>query len=117
MVSEACPTNPREASGLDPEAVHKVLVNIGGFRHVRTTGDHLILRWGPPEHHEHTDTRVMTVPVHDSISIGTLHDIADDAGAENFEAFCEWIDEHRRRADSVGYSPPNGIASLTFSHP
>ena len=22
MVSEACPTNPREASGLDPEAVH-----------------------------------------------------------------------------------------------
>jgi predicted CopG family antitoxin len=25
MVSEACPTNPREASGLDPEAVHERL--------------------------------------------------------------------------------------------
>ena len=25
MVSEACPTNPREASGLDPEAVHTSL--------------------------------------------------------------------------------------------
>ncbi|CCQ34961.1 hypothetical protein HTIA_p2859 (plasmid) [Halorhabdus tiamatea SARL4B] len=37
----------------------------------------------------------MTVPAHDSISIGTLHDIADDAGAADFEAFCEWIDEHR----------------------
>jgi hypothetical protein len=37
----------------------------------------------------------VTVPAHDSISIGTLHDIADDAGAEDFEAFCEWIDEHR----------------------
>ncbi|WP_049927034.1 DUF7553 family protein [Halopiger goleimassiliensis] len=23
MISEACPTNPREASGLDPEAVHE----------------------------------------------------------------------------------------------
>ncbi|UWG47831.1 UvrD/Rep family helicase fused to exonuclease family domain [Halanaeroarchaeum sp. HSR-CO] len=27
MVSEACPTNPREASGLDPEAVHGLLNN------------------------------------------------------------------------------------------
>jgi hypothetical protein len=37
----------------------------------------------------------VTVPAHDSISIGTLYDIADDAGATDFEAFCEWIDEHR----------------------
>jgi len=82
----------RDFSGED---VYKVLVNVGGFRHVRTTGDHLILRWVPPESHENTDTRVVTVPAHDSISIGTLHDIADDAGAENFEAFCKWINEHR----------------------
>jgi predicted RNA binding protein YcfA (HicA-like mRNA interferase family) len=74
---------------------YKVLVNVGGFRHVRTTGDHLILRWEPPDNHENTDVRVVTVPAHDSISIGTLHDIADDAGAADFEAFCEWIDEHR----------------------
>ena len=31
----------RDFSGED---VYKVLVNVGGFRHVRTTGDHLILR-------------------------------------------------------------------------
>jgi predicted RNA binding protein YcfA (HicA-like mRNA interferase family) len=82
----------RDFSGED---VYKVLVNVGDFRHVRTTGDHLILRRDPPEHHEDTDPRVVTVPAHDSISIGTLHDIADDAGAEDFEAFCGWIDEHR----------------------
>jgi Uncharacterized protein conserved in archaea (DUF2250). len=29
MVSEACPTNPREASGLDPEAVHRALRRVG----------------------------------------------------------------------------------------
>ena len=82
----------RDFSG---EEVYKVLVNVGGFRHVRTTGDHLILRWDPPESHENTDPRVVTVPAHDSISIGTLHDIAEDAGAKEFENFCEWIDEHR----------------------
>ena len=82
----------RDFSGED---VYKVLVNVGRFRHVRTAGDHLILRWEPPASHEQTDARVVTVPAHDSISIGTLHDIADDAGAEEFEAFCEWIDEHR----------------------
>jgi predicted RNA binding protein YcfA (HicA-like mRNA interferase family) len=82
----------RDFSGED---VYKVLVNIGGFRHVRTTGDHLILRWEPPADHDDTDTRIVTVPAHDSISIGTLRDIADDAGAEDFEAFCAWIDEHR----------------------
>lgn len=81
----------RDFSG---EEVYKVLVNTGGFRHVRTTGDHLILRWDPPEDHTDTDTRVVTVPAHDSISIGTLRDIATDAGAEDFESFCEWIDRH-----------------------
>jgi len=82
----------RDFSGED---VYKVLVNVGRFRHVRTAGDHLILRWEPPENHEATNTRTVTVPAHDSISIGTLNDIADDAGADDFESFCEWIDEHR----------------------
>jgi predicted RNA binding protein YcfA (HicA-like mRNA interferase family) len=82
----------RDFSGED---VYKVLVNVGGFEHVRTTGDHLILRWEPPGDHESTPPRTVVVPVHDSISIGTLHDIADDAGAADFDAFCEWIDDHR----------------------
>jgi predicted RNA binding protein YcfA (HicA-like mRNA interferase family) len=81
----------RDFSGED---VYKVLVNVGGFRHVRTTGDHLILRWDPPADHDDTGPRVVTVPAHDSVSIGTLRDIADDASAEDFESFCAWIDRH-----------------------
>lgn len=77
------------------EDVYRVLVNVGNFRHVRTTGDHLILRWDPPDSHHQTDPRIVSVPAHDSISIGTLQDIAEDAGAAEFEAFCEWIAEHR----------------------
>ena len=80
----------RDFSGKE---VYKALVNVGGFSHVRTTGDHLILRWDPPESHD-TDPRIVSVPLHDSVSIGTLHQIADDAGAKDFEAFCEWIDRN-----------------------
>jgi predicted RNA binding protein YcfA (HicA-like mRNA interferase family) len=81
----------RDFSG---EEIYKVLVNTGGFKHVRTTGDHLILRWDPPASHD-TDARIVSVPLHDSVSIGTLRDIATDAGARNFEEFCAWIDRHR----------------------
>ena len=84
------------------EDVYKVLVNVGGFQHVRTTGDHLILRWDPPESHETTDTRTVTVPAHDSLSIGTLHDIADDAGAENFEAFLR-VDRRKSVTTDIGF--------------
>ncbi|WP_353635030.1 type II toxin-antitoxin system HicA family toxin [Halobacterium sp. NMX12-1] len=81
----------RDFSGED---IYRVLVNTGGFEHVRTTGDHLILRWDPPSHHE-TDPRIVTAPLHDSVSIGTLRDIAESAGAENFDIFCTWIDRNR----------------------
>ncbi|WP_328518192.1 type II toxin-antitoxin system HicA family toxin [Halosimplex aquaticum] len=53
-----------------------------------------MLRWDPPESHADTDPRTVTVPVHDSISIGTLRDIAADAGADDFESFCTWIDRN-----------------------
>ena len=78
----------RDFSG---EELYKVLVNVGNFRHGRTTGDHLILKWGPPADHTETDTRTVVMPAHDSVSIGTSRDIADYAGAEDFEAFCAWI--------------------------
>lgn len=82
----------RDFSGTE---IYKVLVNVGNFQHVRTTGDHLILRWEPPADHTDTEPRTVVVPAHDSVSIGTLRDIAADAGAEDFEAFCAWIDRHR----------------------
>ena len=80
----------RDFSG---EEIYKVLVNVGGFRHVRTTGDHLILRWNPPPDHD-IEPRTVSVPAHESVSIGTLRDIAHDAGADDFESFCRWIDRH-----------------------
>ncbi|MFC7155972.1 type II toxin-antitoxin system HicA family toxin [Halomarina halobia] len=41
------------------------------------------------------EKRTVTVPMHDRIRIGTLKSIAERAGAEDFEAFCRWIDRNR----------------------
>lgn len=32
--------------------------------------------------------------MHDEITVGTLRDIADQVGANDFESFCEWIDSN-----------------------
>lgn len=56
------------------------------------TGSHVKLRY---EHlSNEDDVRMVSVPMHDSINIGTLRNIADQSGAENFEAWCEWIDNN-----------------------
>ncbi|WP_254280755.1 type II toxin-antitoxin system HicA family toxin [Haloarcula marina] len=80
----------RDFSGDD---VIKVLGNVGGFEWQRTTGDHVIMKWFPPKEHD-TEPRTVSVPRHDRIDTGTLRNIADQAGAENFDAFCEWIDRN-----------------------
>lgn len=72
--------------------VAKVLVNVGGFEWRRTTGDHAQLYYEHPTNEE--DRRWVTVPLHDELRTGTLRQIAEDAGAEDFEAFCRWIDRH-----------------------
>jgi len=81
----------RDFSGDD---IAKVLVNVGNFEWVRTTGSHMILRWEPPEDHD-AQPRTMTVPRHDRVREGTLRDIAEQAGAEDFETSCKWIDTDR----------------------
>ncbi|GAA0283826.1 type II toxin-antitoxin system HicA family toxin [Halobacterium noricense] len=81
----------RDFSGND---VVKVLVNVGGFAWKRTSGDHVILKWSPPESHD-TEPRTVTVPRHDRLDTGTLRSIAEQAGAEDFRAFCEWVDRNR----------------------
>lgn len=55
-------------------------------------GSHLKLRY------KHSDTgegRNVTIPMGVEIKIGTLQDIARQCGANDFEAWCRWIDEHR----------------------
>ncbi|XGI83764.1 type II toxin-antitoxin system HicA family toxin [Halorutilales archaeon Cl-col2-1] len=81
----------RNFSGDD---VARVLVNKGNFVWDRTTGDHMILKWEPPENHD-TNPRTVTVPRHESLRTGTLRNIADQAGADDFDEFCRWIDNNR----------------------
>ena len=79
----------RTFSGME---VVKVLVNVGGFEWRRTTGDHAQLYYEHPTNED--DRRQVTVPLHDELRPGTLREIADSAGAQDFETFCEWIDRN-----------------------
>jgi predicted RNA binding protein YcfA (HicA-like mRNA interferase family) len=63
------------------------------FHVVDRTGSHVKLRYEHPTNPD--DVRLVSVPLHDSVAIGTLRSIADDAGAEDFDAFCRWIDRNR----------------------
>lgn len=72
--------------------VVKVLVNVGGFEWRRTTGSHAQLFYQHPTNED--DQRRVTVPLSAELHIGTLRSIAEDAGARDFEAFCEWIDDN-----------------------
>jgi predicted RNA binding protein YcfA (HicA-like mRNA interferase family) len=69
-----------------------VLVNAGGFEWRRTTGDHAQLYYQHPTNQD--DQRRVTVPLHSELHIGTLRDIAESAGANDFQAFCDWIDRN-----------------------
>lgn len=59
---------------------------------VDRTGSHLKLRY---EHPQTGEVRNVTVPLGGEISIGTLRNIARQCGANDFEAFCKWIDRNR----------------------
>jgi len=73
----------------------KEIVNVlrkFGYRHDRTRGDHAILKYTHPETDE---IRTVTVPLHDRVRVGTLQSIAKQCGANDFQKWCQWIDEHR----------------------
>jgi predicted RNA binding protein YcfA (HicA-like mRNA interferase family) len=74
--------------------VVKVMVNSGIYEWARTNGDHAILRWEPPDDHD-SDARTVPVPLHDELNRNTLRDIADQAGARDFDEFCDWIERNR----------------------
>lgn len=79
----------RTFSGME---VMKVLVNVGGFECRRTTGDHAQLYYEHPTNED--DRRRVTVPLHDELRQGTLRGIAESADAQDFDAFCEWLDRN-----------------------
>jgi len=62
-----------------------------GYVPVSRRGSHVRLRYENPDTGE---IRNVDVPFHDTVKIGTLHSIAEQCGAEDFHAWCEWINEH-----------------------
>ena len=74
--------------------IAKAMLNssVGWFPKGRT-GSHFILKWEPPESHD-TEPRTVSVPLNDHIPIGTLRGIAEDAGANDVDAFCLWIEDN-----------------------
>lgn len=60
-----------------------------GFVPVGGKGSHTTLRY---ENSDTGEVRTVTVPQADPIPTGTLRAIADQAGAEDFQEFCEWVD-------------------------
>jgi len=62
-----------------------------GYQPVSRRGSHVRLRY---ENDDTGEVRNVDIPMHNEVRIGTLHSIADQCGAEDFHAFCEWIDTH-----------------------
>lgn len=64
------------------------------FKPVGRTGSHVKLRY---EHPETDEVRVVTVPLKNSdrISQDTYRSIAQQCGANDFDAWCDWIERNR----------------------
>lgn len=60
---------------------------------VDRTGSHVKLRYEHPD--PTVGPRIVAVPLHDRIKIGTLRSIADQCGAVDFERWCRCLDENR----------------------
>lgn len=63
------------------------------YRPVAWAGCHVRLRHEDPET---GDVRFVDVPMHDEVALGTLKDIAEQCGADNFHDWCRWIDAQDR---------------------
>lgn len=71
--------------------VAKALTRMG-YQPVDRTGSHLKLRYVHPETDE---VRNVSVPMGGELREGTLRNIADQCGADDFEKWCRWIDRNR----------------------
>lgn len=80
-------STPTDFSGRD---IVKVLRRYG-FEFVGRTGSHVRMRYVADDE----NVRNVTIPMKGRIPEGTLRNIADQCGANDFAAFCRWIDENR----------------------
>lgn len=70
---------PRDFSGED---IVGVLTSFN-YRKDRQRGSHVVLKYTNPDTGE---KRTVTVPLHDRVRVGTLQSIAEQCGAEDFDA-------------------------------
>lgn len=77
----------RDFSGRD---IVKVL-HAHGYKINSRTGSHVTLTTTT----DSGEFRRVTVPLHSRLKEGTLRKIAKQAGANDFDEFCRWIDRHR----------------------
>ena len=61
-----------------------------GYQPVNRAGSHLKLRYVHPKT---GDIRNVTIPMGKEISGGTLRSIANQCGADDFQRWCDWIDD------------------------
>ena len=61
-----------------------------GYRPVDRAGSHLKLRYVHPET---GDVRNVTIPMGREISGGTLRSVANQCGVDDFQRWCDWIDD------------------------
>ena len=62
-----------------------------GYAYVGRTGSHVRMR----DVTDDGEVRNVSIPMKDRIPDGTLRNIADQCGANDFDAFCEWVDANR----------------------
>lgn len=62
-----------------------------GFEFRGRSGSHVQLR----DVTDDGEVRNVTVPLYDRIDDGLLRDIARQCGANDFQAWCDWIDRNR----------------------
>lgn len=60
------------------------------FKKVSQRGDHLKMRYVDPNTGA---KRTVIIPLHDELATGTLRDIADQAGANDFQKFLDAMDD------------------------
>lgn len=84
------PSPPRDFTHRE---VMKVLFK-AGFRYANpdSGGSHVVMT---KEDHDGNSSNVTLVADGGRIAEGTLRSIAAQAGAEDFDAFCEWLDNNR----------------------
>lgn len=59
------------------------------FKRVDQTGSHVKLRYVHPE----GEKRTVIIPLHDELDTGTLKSIAEQAGANDFQAFLDELEK------------------------